>query len=103
MTLLRRVIELVRPYRGFLALAFLGALGETVADLLQPWPLKLLFDSVFNHRPLPRGTPEFVARWIGQPTAGLLSFVLLAVLAIAALSAASSWAQDFFMPRISHW
>src|SRR5438309_10047753 len=96
------VMRFVKPYWSFLALAFLGALGETVADLLQPWPLKLLFDQIFNDRPLPAVISAFVTTTFGQQARDLLYFVLLAVIGIAALNAGSSYIQDFFMPRISH-
>ena len=100
--MLHRVMRFVKPYRAFLVLAFLGALGEAAADLLQPWPLKLLFDHIFSHRPLPPQVSWFVAPIFGQQTQDLLYFVLAAVIGIAALNAASSYTQDFFMPRISH-
>jgi ATP-binding cassette, subfamily B, bacterial len=103
MAKLQRVMRFVKPYRAFLALAFLGALGETLADLLQPWPLKLLFDHIFSHRPLPPQVSSLVTLIFGQQTRELLYFVLATVIAIAALNAASSYMQDFFMPRISHW
>ena len=103
MAMLRAVTRFVKPYRAFLALAFLGALGETLADLLQPWPLKLLFDQIFNNRPLPAAISAFVTKAFGQQALDLLYFVLFAVVGIAALNAWASYIQDFFMPRISHW
>jgi hypothetical protein len=35
----------MKTYRLYLALAFLGAEGEAPAGLLQPWPLKTLFNT----------------------------------------------------------
>ena len=32
---------LLRPHAGTLALGLLAVIGETIADLLQPWTLKL--------------------------------------------------------------
>jgi ATP-binding cassette, subfamily B, bacterial len=42
-----RLASILRPYRGYLALAFIATLGDAAADLLQPWPLKIVFDNVF--------------------------------------------------------
>ena len=57
MSALRPLLQFIKPYRTLLALALLGVLGETVADVLQPWPLKLLFDNIFADRPLPPAKP----------------------------------------------
>ncbi|HXJ41913.1 MAG TPA: ABC transporter transmembrane domain-containing protein, partial [Bryobacteraceae bacterium] len=96
-------MKFVKPYRAFLAVAFLGALGETIADLLQPWPLKLLFDQVFSHRPTPPALAAFVTAVFGPQVGGLMAFVIVVVIGIATLNAGSSYTQDIFMPRISHW
>ena len=45
--------QLVRPYRGVLALAFLAMLIQTAAELLEPWPLKVVFDNVFGSKAAP--------------------------------------------------
>jgi subfamily B ATP-binding cassette protein MsbA len=98
-----KLARLLKPYRAFLALAMVGALGETVADLLQPWPLKLLFDHVFSSKPLPPAVVRWVTTVFGQGSPGLLYFVLSATLGIALLNAGSSLMQDLSMPRIGHW
>jgi hypothetical protein len=36
--------ELLQPHRGMLVLAFIAVLGEAATDLLEPWPLKIVFD-----------------------------------------------------------
>src|ERR1043166_1912766 len=101
--MLLRVIRFVKPYRAFLVLVFFGVLGETVAELLQPWPLKLLFDHIFVNRPLPAAIDGIVKAIVGREAVGLLYFVLMAAVGVAALNAACSFIQDFFMSRVSHW
>ncbi|MBI1749316.1 MAG: ABC transporter ATP-binding protein [Acidobacteria bacterium] len=98
-----KLARFLKPYRKFLALAFLGALGEAAADLLQPWPLKILFDHIFGNAPLSPGFSAVVRALFGPGVWGIVSFSLVAVLAVALLNAASSFTQDFFMPRIGHW
>ena len=44
---------LLRPHRAMLALAFVAVLGEAVTDLLEPWPLKIVFDYVFGTKHMP--------------------------------------------------
>src|SRR3989449_5269202 len=101
--MLLRLGKFIKPYRAYLALALLGALGETAADLLQPWPLKVLFDNILAGKPLPPAIDGWVAALFGHGVGGILSFALLAVLAIAVLNGASTFLQDFFMPRVGHW
>lgn len=95
-----RALKLMRPYTGYLALAFGGAVAEIAADLLQPWPLKLLIDSVIGQRPLPSAVSGLAA---GLTPEGALLAIAGSVVVIAALNAAGSYAQDYYMPRISHW
>src|SRR5881628_1575888 len=101
--MLLRLGKFIKPYRAYLALALLGALGETAADLLQPWPLKVLFDNILAGKPLPPAIDGWVAALFGHGVGGILYFALAAVLAIAILNGASTFLQDFFMPRVGHW
>src|SRR5919106_736896 len=100
---LNRFITCLRPYLLFLGLALLGALGETAADLLQPWPLKVLFDNIIVGKPLSPAVGGWVTAIFGAGVGGVLVFALSAVLAIAVLNGASAFMQDFFMPRVGHW
>src|SRR5207245_6920951 len=103
MAMLRAVTRFVKPYRAFLALAFLGVLGETADDLLRSWRLKLWFDNIFNHPPVPAAISRLVTTLFGQHAQDLLYFVLAAVIGVALLNSVSSFMQDFFMSRVSHW
>src|SRR5438093_13511001 len=103
MRTLIRFVKCLRPYLLFLTLALLGALGETVSDLLHPWPLKILFDNIIAGKPLPPMIGGVVTSMFGESVAGVLYFALSAVLAIAILNGASAFMQDFFMPRVGHW
>ncbi len=82
--LARRLLHYLRPYR----LAFLLGLAQvalmSAIDLLRPWPLKIIVDSVLADRPLPLG---FAAGKTGLLTACVVSQVLLQGL----LGAISYW------------
>ena len=43
-----RLGGLLRPYWKYLLVALLATLGDAAAGLLQPWPLKLVFDNVLQ-------------------------------------------------------
>ncbi len=53
------VLELIRPYKGWLILVFLAMLIETAMSIASPWPLKIILDNVVGNHKL----PEFIA-WL---------------------------------------
>src|ERR1051326_4519335 len=42
------LIRLIRPHWKELTLAFVAVLGETLSDVLEPWPIKVVVDNDFN-------------------------------------------------------
>lgn len=40
--------SLLRPHWKLLSLALLAVLGEAAADLLDPWPLKIIIDNLLR-------------------------------------------------------
>ena len=47
------ILDLVRPYRGWLAIVLGAMLVETAMSLAAPWPLKVVIDSVVGGHKLP--------------------------------------------------
>src|SRR5262245_52617590 len=82
--MLARLQPYVRRRSGRLVLSLGFGLGYTVFGLMEPWVMKLLFDNVLLHRPLPsflapivKGSPDGRMRLLGVLTVGI---VVLAVL-----------------------
>src|ERR1700712_1733652 len=42
--------QLLRPHQGQLWLGLVAIAGESVADVLGPWPLKIVLDNVIGHK-----------------------------------------------------
>lgn len=53
--LARRLLRYLRPYRLQFTLALAQVFFMSVFDLLRPWPLKIIVDSVLGDQPLPLG------------------------------------------------
>ena len=76
------ILYLLRPHRGMLALAFVAVVGEAGTDLLEPWPLKIVFDYVFGTKHLPFWMTGLLGPTLGLNKVGILhlrrqmSFVL---------------------------
>ena len=51
--LMRLIIQLLRPYRGWLLIVFIAMLVEIAMSLAAPWPLKLVLDDALGHHKLP--------------------------------------------------
>ena len=45
---LLQIVELLRPHWKALSLALAAVIGETVTDLLEPWPLKIIVDHLLQ-------------------------------------------------------
>jgi len=93
--------ELLQPHFAALTIAFLAVAGESAANLLAPWPLKIVLDDVLrghhNH--------ATVERWLHSFTGslGILQFACIAVLAIAALDAVSTYVEKYLTTSVGQW
>jgi len=97
------VLYLLRPHRPVLALAFLAVLGEAVTDLLEPWPLKIVFDYVFGTKHLPSWMTGLLAPTFGLTKIGILHFAIVAVIVIAVAGALSSYAEKYLTTSVGSW
>src|SRR5512134_3921720 len=90
--------RLVRPYWRLLATAFVAMLVASAASLLEPFPLKLIFDHVIDSKPMPAwlaGLPV-----IGQDRLALLNAAALAVIAIAVVGAISTFTEKYLSTTV---
>src|SRR5262249_31406633 len=97
------VVTLVRPYWKGLALAFAGVLGESLSDVLEPWPVKVVIDNVL-HSKMPSGwLGRFVTEVFGADKIAILNFAVAAVGLIAILGAISSYCEKYLTTSVSQW
>ena len=78
----RRVLPYLRAHRGALLWALVQVLLLGVCELLKPWPLKVIIDSVLGGHPLPWG---LAAGW--SPSSVLVAACAALVLVYALLAA----------------
>ncbi|HEX3586897.1 MAG TPA: ABC transporter ATP-binding protein [Candidatus Angelobacter sp.] len=86
-----------------LGLGFLAVLGGSVANLLQPWPLKIVLDEVFKAHAGKTGLPTFVYAFLGTDKLAAVKFACIAVLAIALLDAVSTYAEKYLTTSVGQW
>ena len=96
-------LELLRPRWPALSVALLAVLGETVTDVLDPWPIKIVIDNVIQTKKLPGWLESIVRSLFGQNKIAILDFAVVAVLAIAVVGAISSYVEKYLTTSISQW
>ncbi|MFN7931210.1 MAG: hypothetical protein U0Y68_25435 [Blastocatellia bacterium] len=70
-----------------LTLAFLAVVGAGLADVMEPWPLKMLLDYVIGNKAAPAWLTNLAQTTFGTGKAALLNLAVLAVLLIAVVGA----------------
>jgi ATP-binding cassette, subfamily B, bacterial len=98
-----RISDLLRPHRRTLALGAIAAIGETIANLLEPWPVKIVLDNVLKSRAMGGWLSPLIVSLTGGDKLAMLRFAALAVLAIAAVGALCSYAEKYSTMSVSQW
>jgi ATP-binding cassette, subfamily B, bacterial len=98
-----RLSSLIRPYWKLLAIAGVAVLGETVTDVLEPWPVKVVIDNILQHKKLESWVGVFVRPFAGHGQFALLDFAVAAVAAIAIVGAVSSYFEKYLTTSVSQW
>lgn len=97
------IAHLIYPHWRAVTVAFVAVLGETVTDILEPWPVKLVVDHLLQEKSLPGWLGGIVFRFFGQDTLAILNFAVAAVAAIAVLGALSSYIEKYLTTSVSQW
>src|SRR5580704_14169983 len=98
-----RLIDLLRPHWKLLLIGLVGVAGEGIANLLEPWPLKIVLDNVLKSRSTQGWLNAWIISWFGQDKLSVLKFAALAVLAIAIVGAACSYLEKYVTTSVGQW
>lgn len=100
-----RIGDLLKPHRKALAFGLLAVVGETTADLLQPWPLKVVFDNVLKTKPLhaPGWLNQMIYSVAGDDRLNILKFAAAAALLIAIFGAIFSYTEKYLTTSVGQW
>jgi len=99
----RLVLQLVRPYRGWLVVVFVAMLVEIAMSLAAPWPLKLVLDDALGNHKLPEALAWAHNYGIGRNTVGVALFAGLATLVIAVVAAIATYIDNYYTTSIGQW
>src|SRR2546425_5145032 len=91
----------LRQVKGRLILAALCTLGVTAAELLKPWPLKLILDHGILDKPLPHYL-GFLEGFAGGDKLTLIIAASCAIVLIVVLGGILSYSQTFITSSVGY-
>jgi ATP-binding cassette subfamily B protein len=98
-----RLIDLLRPHWVALTLALLAVLGDTAADVLQPWPIKIVIDNVLLGKKLTGWLGGVAAEAFKNNRLGTLNFAVSAVVIIAVVGAVCAYCDKVLTTSVGQW
>jgi ATP-binding cassette subfamily B protein len=98
-----KAATLLRSHWKGLTIALVAVLGETLADVLQPWPIKIIVDNILQARKLPKWLEPVVVGLFGHHKLAVLYFAVAAVAVIAVFDALSSYIDQYMTMSVSQW
>ncbi len=99
----RFVRELLAPHCKALTFGLLAAVGEGIANLLEPWPLKIVLDNVLRGRQIHGWLNPFILKISAGDKHGVLLFAAVAALVIAMVGALCSYYEKYFTTSVGQW
>jgi ATP-binding cassette, subfamily B, bacterial len=99
-----QITDLLRPHWKLITVGFFAVVGEGVADLLDPWPIKIVLDNVLKAKEATGGWLNHLIESVaGTDKHSILIFAAVAVLAIAILDAISSYVEKYVTTSVGQW
>jgi len=102
-TMTSLVLELLRPYHGWLVIVLIAMLVEIAMSLAAPWPLKLVLDDALGKHQLPKWAAWAHEYGIGRHALGVALFAGIATLLIAVFGAIATYIDNYYTTSIGQW
>jgi len=95
------VLGLLSGHWGILLFGLFAVGAETGASLLEPWPIKIVLDTVLRAKPLPQWLERAIASLFGTNTLAVLEFAVGTVLVIAIVGGVGSYVEKQCVTTLS--
>ncbi|HEX8924775.1 MAG TPA: ABC transporter ATP-binding protein [Terriglobales bacterium] len=95
--------ELLKPHWFALVVGFVAVCGEGAANLLEPWPLKVVLDYVVRAKNTHPGFMRWVEGFVGTDKIAILKFACVGVLGIAVLDAVCTYTEKYLTTSVGQW
>jgi len=97
------LLKLLKPYSAQLLVAFVAAIGEGIADLAGPWPLKIVFDDILKPKDNTNWLNNLVHSIAGTDKLAILKVAAVAALVIAIFGALCSYFEKSSTTTVGQW
>lgn len=94
---------MLAPHRAALSVGLLAVIGEGAANLLEPWPLKLVLDQVLRAKSTTIWPPALAHIVAGSGKISVLYIACFAVLAIAIFNAICTYGEKYLTTSVGQW
>jgi len=95
--------DLLRPYRGWLAIILLALLVETAMGLAGPWPLKIVLDSVVGRHPLPEWIVPLLGNRLAEDRVAIAAAAAFGLLIIGVFGSIARYVDKYYTESVSQW
>jgi subfamily B ATP-binding cassette protein MsbA len=97
------VKELLRPHAWALTFGLIGVVGESIASLLEPWPLKIVLDNVLKSHATHGWLNTLIVSLAGTDRYAIVRLAAAMVLAIAVIDAICTYTEKYFTTSVGQW
>ncbi|HTB18647.1 MAG TPA: ABC transporter ATP-binding protein [Bryobacteraceae bacterium] len=98
-----KITGLLKPHLKLLVIGFVAVAGEGIANLLDPWPLKVVLDNVLQSKAKQGWLNTWIESTFGTDKLAVIEFAALAVLVIALLGAGCSYIEKYVTTTVGQW
>ncbi len=95
--------QLLKPHRKALAFGLLAVVGESIANLLEPWPLKIVLDDALKSSSKHGWLNPLIASIAGTDGFAVLRFAVALVIAIALMDAVCTYTEKYLTTSVGQW
>src|SRR5436190_11976309 len=97
------LVRLLLPHWKKVGVALIAVLGMTLADVLQPWPLKIVLDYVLAGQRMPDCLATATNLACDGNKNSILNFAIVAVGIITIVDSISSYIESYIMTSVGQW
>ena len=98
------IANLLRPHYKMLAIGVAAVAGESIVNLLEPWPLKVVIDTVLKSQRVRNGwLNHLIFNLAGDDKIAILKLAAIACLIIACIGAVSSYVEKYITTSVGQW
>jgi ATP-binding cassette, subfamily B, bacterial len=95
--------ELLRPHTKALIFGILAAIGDAIANLLGPVPLKIVLDNVLRSKAPTGWLNTLMVSMVGADKLAIIKFAAIAVVVIALFGALCAYAEKLLTTSVGQW